>query len=31
MLFSLFGVLRDISGGKVSMRFVHWLLTENPF
>ena len=30
-LFSLFGGFRDIVGGKPSLRFVHWLLTENPF
>jgi len=30
-LSSLFDVLPDIHGWKPSMRFVHWLLTENPF
>ena len=30
-LFSLFGGFRDIARAKPSMRFVHWLLTENPF
>jgi hypothetical protein len=30
-LSSLFDVLPDFAGWKPSMRFVHWVLTENPF
>jgi hypothetical protein len=30
-LSSLFDVLPDFGGWKPSMRFVHWVLTENPF
>lgn len=30
-LSSLFDLLPDLGGWKPSMRFVHWVLTENPF
>ena len=30
-LFEFFGILAEISPWKPSMRFVHWVLTENPF
>ena len=30
-VFSLFDVLLDIASWKLSMRFVHWVLTEDPF
>ena len=30
-MFGLFDVLPNIASWKASMRFVHWVLTENPF
>ena len=30
-LFELFDLLSTISPGRPSLRFVHWILTENPF